>query len=31
LEKTLTKTQKAMEVSLAEISLAQIVSDVKKK
>jgi Rrf2 family protein len=31
LEKALTKTQKAMEVSLDEISLAQIVSDVKKK
>jgi DNA-binding IscR family transcriptional regulator len=31
LEKVLTKTQKAMEASLAEISLAQIVSDVKKK
>jgi Rrf2 family protein len=31
LEKALTKTQKAMEASLAEISLAQIVSDVKKK
>jgi DNA-binding IscR family transcriptional regulator len=31
LEKALAKTQKAMELSLAEISLAQIVSDVKKK
>lgn len=31
LEKALTQTQKAMEASLAEISLAQIVSDVKKK
>jgi len=31
LEKALAKTQKAMESSLAEISLAQIVSDVKKK
>ena len=31
LEKALTKTQKAMEASLAEISLGQIVSDVKKK
>jgi Rrf2 family protein len=31
LEKALDKTQKAMEASLAEISLAQIVSDVKKK
>ena len=31
LEKVLAKTQKAMEASLAEISLAQIVSDVKKK
>ena len=31
LEKALTKTQKAMESSLAEISLAQIVSDVRKK
>lgn len=31
LEKALTKTQKAMENSLADISLAQIVSDVKKK
>jgi Rrf2 family protein len=31
LEKALAKTQKAMEDSLAEISLAQIVSDVKKK
>jgi len=31
LEKVLAKTQKAMESSLAEISLAQIVSDVKKK
>lgn len=30
LEKALTKTQQAMEASLAEISLAQIVSDVKK-
>jgi Rrf2 family protein len=30
LEKALTKTQKAMEASLADISLAQIVSDVKK-
>jgi Rrf2 family protein len=30
LEKALAKTQKAMEASLAEISLAQIVSDVKK-
>ena len=31
LEKALAKTQKAMEASLAEISLAQIVSDVKNK
>jgi Rrf2 family protein len=31
LEKALAKTQKAMEKSLAEISLAQIVSDMKKK
>jgi Rrf2 family protein len=31
LEKALAKSQKAMESSLAEISLAQIVSDVKKK
>jgi Rrf2 family protein len=31
LKKALAKTQKAMEASLAEISLAQIVSDVKKK
>jgi Rrf2 family protein len=31
LEKVLAKTQKAMEASLAEISLAQIVSDLKKK
>jgi Rrf2 family protein len=31
LEKALGKTQKAMEASLAEISLAQIVADVKKK
>jgi Rrf2 family protein len=31
LEKALAKTQKAMETSLAEISLAQIVADVKKK
>jgi len=31
LEKALAKTQKAMEASLAEISLAQIVSDVKRK
>lgn len=31
LEKALTKTQKAMEASLAETSLAQIVSDIKKK
>lgn len=31
LEKALAKTQKAMESSLAEITLAQIVSDVKKK
>jgi Rrf2 family protein len=31
LEKALAKTQKAMEASLAKISLAQIVSDVKKK
>ena len=31
LENALAKTQKALEVSLAEISLAQIVSDVKKK
>jgi len=30
LEKALTKTQKAMEASLAEISLAQILSDVKR-
>ena len=31
LEKALAKTQKAMESSLAEISLAQIVADLKKK
>ncbi len=31
LEKALAKSQKALEASLAEISLAQIVSDVKKK
>jgi Rrf2 family protein len=31
LEKALAKTQKAMETSLAEISLAQIVSDVKRR
>jgi Rrf2 family protein len=31
LEKALTKTQKAMEASLDEISLAQIVSDVTRK
>jgi Rrf2 family protein len=31
LEKALTKTQHAMEASLADISLAQIVSDVNKK
>lgn len=31
LEKALAKTQKAMEASLGEISLGQIVSDVKKK
>jgi Rrf2 family protein len=31
LEKALTKTQKALEAGLAEISLAQIVSDVKKR
>jgi Rrf2 family protein len=31
LEKALAKTQKALESSLAKISLAQIVSDVKKK
>jgi Rrf2 family protein len=31
LEKALAKTQKAMEASLAEISLARIVSDVRKK
>jgi Rrf2 family protein len=31
LEKALSKTQKAMEAGLAEISLARIVSDVKKK
>jgi Rrf2 family protein len=31
LEKALAKTQKAMESSLAEISLAQIISDMKKK
>jgi len=31
LEKALAKTQKAMKASLAEISLAQIVSDMKKK
>ena len=31
LEKALTKTQKAMEVSLDDISLAEIVSDVQKK
>ncbi len=30
LEKVLAKTQKAMESSLAEINLAQILSDVKK-
>lgn len=30
LEKALAKTQKAMEASLAEISLAQILSDMKK-
>ena len=30
LEKALAKTQKALEAKLAEISLAQIVSDVKK-
>jgi Rrf2 family protein len=30
LEKALAKTQKTMEASLAEISLAQIVSDVRK-
>jgi Rrf2 family protein len=31
LEKALTKTQRAMEASLAEISLARIVADVKKR
>jgi Rrf2 family protein len=31
LKKALAKTQKAMEASLAEISLAQIVSDMKNK
>jgi Rrf2 family protein len=31
LERALAKTQKALEASLAEISLARIVSDVKKK
>ena len=31
LEKALAKTQKAMEATLAKISLAQIVSDTKKK
>lgn len=31
LEKVLTSSQKAMEVSLAKISLAQIVADVRKK
>ncbi|MGA2030394.1 MAG: Rrf2 family transcriptional regulator [Verrucomicrobiota bacterium] len=31
LEKALAKTQQVLEASLAEISLAQIVSDVKKK
>jgi Rrf2 family protein len=31
LEKALAKTQRALEASLAEISLAQIVADVKKK
>jgi Rrf2 family protein len=31
LENALVKTQKAMETSLAEISLAQIVSDVREK
>lgn len=31
LDKALAKTQKAMEATLDEISLAQIVSDVKKK
>jgi Rrf2 family protein len=31
LEKALAKTQKAMETSLAALSLAQIVSDVRKK
>jgi Rrf2 family protein len=31
LEKALAKTQKALEAGLAEISLAQIVSDLKKK
>jgi Rrf2 family protein len=31
LEKTLAKTQQAMEASLAEISLAQILSDMKMK
>ena len=31
LEKALAKTQKAMESSLADINLAQVVSDVKKK
>jgi DNA-binding IscR family transcriptional regulator len=31
LEKALAKTQAAMEASLAEISLAQIVADVKRR
>jgi Rrf2 family protein len=31
LEKALAKTQKAMEASLADLSLAQIVSDVKQR
>jgi DNA-binding IscR family transcriptional regulator len=31
LEKALTKTQSAMEASLAEITLAQIAADVKRK
>jgi hypothetical protein len=31
LEKVLNKSQKALEASLGEISLADIVSDVKKK
>jgi Rrf2 family protein len=31
LEKSLAKTQKAMETSLSEISLAQIASDVKRR